>query len=115
MCCVWRKIHPAPLESCSGLWFHFAMPFHYAIDFARGIVFTRGWGNVTDDELRDHASQLKSDPAFNPGFRQFVDLSAISAVSVTTAGIAAITGDANPFPTSAVRAVFAPTNAAFGL
>jgi len=91
------------------------VPAEYTIDLARAIVFTRGYGVITDDDLRNHASMLRRDPSFQPTFRQFVDFSAVTGVEVTAAGVASILGSANPFPPDAVRAVFVSNDAAFGL
>ena len=91
------------------------MPAGYTIDVARGIVFTRVFGVITDDDLREHARKLKSDPQFKPTFRQFADFSEVTGVEVTAAGVASIIGSANPFPSDAVRAVLAPNPTAFGL
>jgi hypothetical protein len=91
------------------------MPFDYSIDVEGGIVFTLAYGVLTDDELRAHAYTLKRDPRFLPTFRQFTDFAGVTAVEVTAAGVASIIGSANPFPPDAVRAIFAPNDAAFGL
>jgi hypothetical protein len=91
------------------------MAFDYAIDVERGIVFTLAYGVLTDDDLRTHAYTLKRDPRFLPSFRQFADFAAVTAVEVTAPGVASILGSANPFPPDAVRAIFAPNDAAFGL
>jgi hypothetical protein len=91
------------------------MPADYTIDIARGIVFTRAFGVITDVELREHARTLKSDPKFQPTFRQFGDFSEVTEVQITGAGIASIVGSANPFPPDAVRALFAPNATVFGL
>lgn len=91
------------------------MPAGYTIDAARGIVFSRAFGVITDDDLREHARKLKSDPQFQPAFRQFADFSGVTGVEVTATGVASIVGSSNPFPPDAVRAVFAPNPTAFGL
>jgi hypothetical protein len=91
------------------------MPADYHIDVARGMVFSRGFGVVTDDELREHARTLKRDPQFQPSFRQFIDFSGVTSVEVTAQGVASILGKANPFPPDAIRSIFAPSEAAFGL
>jgi len=91
------------------------VPSDYTIDVERGIVFSRGFGVITDDELREHVRKLKSDPNFQPTFRQFADFSGVTVVEITTNGIASIIGSANPFPPNAVRAIFAPNATTFGL
>ena len=80
-----------------------------------GIVFSRGFGVITDEELREHARSLKSDPQFQPTFKQFADFSAVTGVEVTAAGVASIIGSSNRFPPDAVRAIFARNATAFGL
>src|SRR5579864_704527 len=91
------------------------MPTEYVIDNARGIVFTRAFGTLTDDDLRDHAVKLKADPSFMPTFRQLVDFSGVSEVALTSRGVTSVAGAANPFERAAVRAIFAPQDAIFGL
>lgn len=91
------------------------MPAEYIIDEARGIVFTRAFGTLTDDDLREHASRLKADARLKPYFRQIADFSDVQELTVTAAGVRAIAGAANPFGPAAVRAVYAPQDALFGL
>ncbi|HEV2114111.1 MAG TPA: hypothetical protein VGR50_08160, partial [Terriglobales bacterium] len=84
------------------------MPAEYIIDGNRGIVFTRGFGTLTDGDLRQHAAALKADPAFKGDFRQFTDFSAVIDPTVTVEGVTSITGRANPFGPEARRAVYVP-------
>lgn len=60
------------------------MPVSYAIDRKRKLVTTTLWGVVTDDEVLDHNQRLRTDPAFDPGYRQLVHMTAITESRVTT-------------------------------
>ena len=50
------------------------MTTSYAIDGQHRLVVSRGWGVVTDEELFDHYMRLRSDPAFDPTYRQLIEL-----------------------------------------
>ena len=50
------------------------MPISYCIDSEQGVVLSRAWGNVTGAEVQAHERLLRSDPAFDPSFRQLVDI-----------------------------------------
>jgi hypothetical protein len=60
------------------------VPVSYAIDPKQKLVVTRLWGVVTDDEVLDHNRRLRADPAFDPGYRQLVHMTAITESRVTT-------------------------------
>lgn len=91
------------------------MPAQYIIDVEKRIVFSRGFGIVTDQDILGHASRLKRDPKFDPSFRQLIDASEITEVAVTPDGIVLLSGETNPFPADAVRAIFAPHDLVFGM
>src|SRR5437762_5424432 len=60
------------------------LPISYDIDEGERRVTSRLWGAVTEDEVYGHNRELRSDPRFNPGYRQFVDLTGITEVRVST-------------------------------
>jgi hypothetical protein len=53
------------------------VPATYAIDPKQKLVTSRLWGAVTEDEVYDHNRRLRTDPAFDPGYRQRVDMTGI--------------------------------------
>jgi hypothetical protein len=61
-----------------------ALPATYLIDVERKLVISHAWGAVTDDDVREHARMLRSDPLFDPTYRQLVDMSGITEDLVDT-------------------------------
>jgi hypothetical protein len=59
------------------------MPTSYSIDPVRRLVTSRIWGVVTNEEVLEHNRLLSSDPAFNPSYRQFADMSGVTRNLVT--------------------------------
>lgn len=59
------------------------MPTSYSIDPARRLVTSRIWGVVTDEEVLEHNRLLRGDPAFDPTYRQFADMSDVTRNLVT--------------------------------
>lgn len=54
------------------------MPADYLIDVDRKLVISRAWGAVTDYDVREHHQSLRTDPLFDPTYRQLVDMSGIT-------------------------------------
>ena len=50
------------------------MTASYEIDRRRRLVISRGSNVVTDEELIDHYVSLRRDPAFDPTYRQLIEL-----------------------------------------
>jgi len=90
------------------------LPTSYEIDPKLRLVTSRLWGAVREDEVHDHNQRLRTDPAFNPGYRQLVDLSGITEVLVGTKMISETAID-QFFSPGARRAFFASTDATFGM
>ena len=61
------------------------MPAAYAIDSSRAVIFSRAWGVHTDEDLREHYQALREDPAFDPSFRQLIDLREVEKYEVSAA------------------------------
>ena len=61
-----------------------ALPATYSIDVERKLVISRAWGTITDDDVREHARKLRSDPLFDPTYRQLVDMCDITKDLVDT-------------------------------
>ena len=90
------------------------MPCSYWIDARRRMVFSRAWGVLADHEIIGHANVLKTDPRFDPAYRQVGDFMTVTAILLTSAAIRAVAQD-NPFPRDARRAFAVPSDEAFGL
>ncbi|HJQ09475.1 MAG TPA: hypothetical protein VJ840_00455 [Gemmatimonadaceae bacterium] len=90
------------------------MPAAYEIDAVKGVVTTRFWGVVTDDEVSEHDKRLRSDPNFNPGYRQLVDMSGITKPAVTSRMIFEAALD-QFFAPGSRRAIIATDDTVFGL
>jgi hypothetical protein len=77
-------------------------------------VKSRLWGAVTEDEVDDHNRRLRTDPTFNPGYRQLVDLTGITEIRVGTRKINETAHD-QFFDAGVRRAFIACDDATFGL
>lgn len=90
------------------------MPATYEIDANRKLVTSRLWGAVSEDELHDHNTRLRTDPAFVPDYRQLVDMTGLTEILVSTKVInqTAIDHFFNP---GTRRALVASTDATFGM
>jgi hypothetical protein len=86
----------------------------YEIDHSQRLVTSRLSGVVTNDEVRDHNERLRTDPEFDPGYRQLIDLSGITEVRVTTPTVTSAAQD-QYFAPGSRRAFFAPSDVTFGL
>jgi hypothetical protein len=58
------------------------LPATYGIDRNRKLVTSRLWGAVTEAEVHDHNRRLRTDAAFDPSYRQLVDMTGITEVIV---------------------------------
>jgi hypothetical protein len=90
------------------------LPFSYAIDPKQQLVISRLWGVVTEDEVRDHNRRLRTDPAFDPGYRQLADMRAITESRVGTDLINETSVD-HFFTPGTRRAFVTATDANFGM
>ena len=59
------------------------MPAEYELDLALGLVRTKEWGVLTEDDLRELYERIRSDPAFDPSFRQLCDLREVTKITTT--------------------------------
>ncbi len=59
------------------------MPAEYELDLALGLVRTKEWGVLTDDDLHELYERIRSDPAFDPSFRQLCDLREVTQITTT--------------------------------
>ena len=90
------------------------MPITYTIDPEQKLVFTRIWGAATEDEVAEHNKSLRTDPRFDPHYRQLVDMSGVTAILVSTKVIEETAHD-QYFAPGVRRAFVASDDAAFGM
>jgi hypothetical protein len=90
------------------------MPASYVIDPKRLLVSSTLSGAVTDGEVHDHNQRLRNDPAFNPGYRQLVDLTGVTEIIVSTRMINQTSID-QFFNAGVRRAFVATSDATFGM
>jgi hypothetical protein len=91
-----------------------ALPASYEIDPQRRLITSRLWGAVTDVEVYDHNRQLRSDPKFNPTYKQLTDLTGVTDIAVTTSMINETSLD-QFFEPGTRRAIVASTDGVFGM
>ena len=77
-------------------------------------MLSRLSGTVTETEVREHNRTLRTDPDFNPSYRQLIDCTGLTEILVSTPTINAISHD-QFFAPGTRRAFIATTDAAFGL
>ena len=58
------------------------MPASYRIDTAVRVIFSKAEGLLTDQDMLEHQSRLREDPAFNWSFDHIYDFSEVTAVEV---------------------------------
>jgi hypothetical protein len=90
------------------------LPVSYTIDRNRKLVTTKLWGVVTEDEVRNHNLRLRTDPAFDPSYRQLADMTAITESRVGTNLINETSHD-QFFTPGTRRAFVASTDVNFGM
>ena len=90
------------------------MPIAYDIDRHRGLVTTRLWGAVTDDEVYEFNDRLRSDPDFDPAYRQIADMTGVTEIRVSTSMINETARD-QIFTPGTRRAFIASDDGVFGM
>jgi hypothetical protein len=90
------------------------LPASYDIDKNQRLVTSRLWGSVTEDEVHDHNTRLRKDPAFDPGYRQLVDLTGITEIRVSSRTVN-VTAMDQFFTPGTRRAFLASSDATFGM
>ena len=75
---------------------------------------SRLWGPVTEEVVHDHNTRLRNDPAFDPGYRQLVDLTGITEIRVSSQMVK-VTAMDQFFTPGTRRAFIASTDATFGM
>jgi hypothetical protein len=90
------------------------LPSTYEIDPEQRLVTSRLWGPVEDSEVYEHNKQLRADPRFDPTYRQFVDLTGVTEIRVTTHMIIDTSLD-QFFAPGTRRAMVATNDGVFGM
>ena len=90
------------------------MPATYTIDADLQLVTSLLVGPVTEAEIYEHNQRLRTDPSFDPAYRQLADMSAVSEVLVST-GLIVDTARDQFFNPGVPRAFVASGDAVFGM
>ncbi|MFL5483656.1 MAG: hypothetical protein ACJ8AK_15850 [Gemmatimonadaceae bacterium] len=90
------------------------MSISYDIDKKKQLVTSRLSEVVTNEQVDDHNRTLRTDPDFDPGYRQLIDLTAITEIRITTPKVTAAARD-QYFTPGTRRAFVAPTDVTFGM
>jgi hypothetical protein len=90
------------------------LPISYSIDPAQKLVTSRIWGIVTNDEVDEHNRQLRSDPLFDPNYRQIADMTGVTRNMVTFDNVRQTAQD-QYFTPGARRALLVADDTTFGL
>ena len=90
------------------------LPFNYEIDPQRRLIISRLWGAVTDSEVYEHNQKLRTDPRFDPTYRQLTDLTGVTEIVVTTGMINETSLD-QFFAPGTRRAMVATDDGVFGM
>jgi hypothetical protein len=90
------------------------MPADYVIDAEHRIVYSRAWGELTEADVLVHRQRLKTDPRFDPAFRQLADFSGVTRLALTYASVNAL-ASSDPWHFDARRAFVAPADVVFGM
>jgi hypothetical protein len=90
------------------------VPAEYELDLALGLVRTKEWGVLTDDDLRELYERIRSDPAFDPSFRQLCDLREVTKITTTAEALRAL-AQSHVFSPASRRAFVVGRAVDFGL
>jgi len=88
------------------------MPADHRIDLNDRIVYSRAWGILSDEDLL--SNNVAADPAFAPDLRQLYDLTDVTEIAVTAAGLRALAATSRFAPT-ARRAIVVSSDVVFGM
>jgi len=85
------------------------------VDPSNRIVVTLFTGRVTIDDVQASCRGIKANPAFEPDFRQFIDLSKASELHLHYQDLNQLAEISDPFSGDAKRALLGPTALSFGI
>ena len=103
-------------ESAEATWLHDRadMPASYRIDRVHGVVLSRGWGVLAADEVVAHYRDLASDPDFDPGFVQLIDLRNVERIDMSFAAVRSV-AERPVFAAGQRRAILVSNTEQFGV
>ncbi|HEV7838142.1 MAG TPA: hypothetical protein VGO75_08770 [Gemmatimonadaceae bacterium] len=90
------------------------LPASYKIDKEKRLVTSVIWGPVSEDEIHEHNRRLRTDPQFDPSYRQLAQMSGVTEILVGTRLINETALD-QFFAAGTRRAFVASTDAVFGM
>jgi hypothetical protein len=90
------------------------VPCSYLIDKDRRVVICTGWGRLTFAEMRAQQDELTSNPEFDPGFDQLVDVTGVTVLALSVEEAKTVAKRGIYLPTSR-RAVVVASQALFGM
>ena len=90
------------------------MPISYTIDHEKKLVITRLRDAVTEDQVYEHNRLLRSDPLFDPSYKQLTDMTELGEVLVGT-GMIKDTARDHFFLPGVARALVAPSDVVYGM
>ena len=90
------------------------MPTSYSIDPEHRFIVSRIWGAVTNDEVDQHNERLRSDPLFEPTYRQLADMSGVTLNLVSADNVKETARD-QYFAPGTRRALVVSDDTTFGL
>jgi hypothetical protein len=90
------------------------MPASYSIDPEHRFIMSRIWGAVTNDDVDQHNERLRSDPLFDPTYRQLADMSGVTLNLVSADNVKETARD-QYFTPGTRRALVVSDDTTFGL
>ena len=90
------------------------MPIRYAIYKELRLVISTASDRVTFADIKSHQDQLLNDPDFDPQFNQFIDMTAVTVLDISTQE-AIVVAKRKIFSRMSQRAFVASTPEVFGL
>jgi hypothetical protein len=90
------------------------MAARYRIDVERGLICSAATGTLTDEDLREHQSTLRSDPDFRRTLDQVWDFRGVDRVDISNAAVRDL-ARSRSFDAGTKRAIGAPKDVAYGL
>jgi hypothetical protein len=90
------------------------VPAAYELDLTCQLVRTHEWGVLTDEDLRVLYEKIRTDPAFEPTFRQLCDLREVTKITTTADALRSL-AQTNTFSPGSRRAFVVGRTVDFGL
>ncbi len=92
------------------------MPASVKVDPSKRMFIIKMEGNVTAEDLKELARNLKNHPDFNPAYDRLVDLSAIDKMEISTEVVRQLAASSETtFDESSRRAIVASSDFMFGI